>query len=229
MHLSNCVNKKEGQKISYLKNFGTGWGFISDGDSLAFVDNHDNQRGHGGGGEILTYQKSKEYKIANAFMMAWPYAFVQIMSSYAFNKNQDWTGPPSNGGGDTKDVLINSDDTCGNGWICEHRWRQIYNMAKFRNIAGSDPVANWWDNGGNQIAFSRGNKAFIAINNEGYSMDVTRQTGLPAGKYCDIISGNLINGQCTGKTVEVYNGGTVNLSIKNDDDPVVAIHIESKL
>ena len=65
MHLSNCVNKKEGQKISYLKNFGTGWGFISDGDSLAFVDNHDNQRGHGGGGEILTYQKSKEYKIAN--------------------------------------------------------------------------------------------------------------------------------------------------------------------
>ncbi len=40
-------------------------------------------------------------------MLAWPYAFAQIMSSYAFNKAQDWTGPPSNGGGDTKDVLIN--------------------------------------------------------------------------------------------------------------------------
>ena len=51
--------------MSFLKNFGTGWGFISDGDSLAFLDNHDNQRGHGGGGEILTYHKSKEYKIAN--------------------------------------------------------------------------------------------------------------------------------------------------------------------
>jgi hypothetical protein len=42
-------------------------------------------------------------------MMAWPYAFVQIMSSYAFDKNPnlDWVGPPTNGGGDTKDVLIN--------------------------------------------------------------------------------------------------------------------------
>ena len=102
-------------------------------------------------------------------------------------------------------------------------------MASFRNVAGFDPVANWWDNGGNQIAFSRGNKAFIAINNDGYSMDGTRQTGLPAGKYCDIISGNKVNGQCTGKTIEVFNGGTANLSIKNDEDPVVAIHIESKL
>lgn len=28
MHLSNCVQNKEGQKMSYLKSFGTGWGFI---------------------------------------------------------------------------------------------------------------------------------------------------------------------------------------------------------
>ena len=80
-----------------LKNFGTGWGFIPGDDSLAFLDNHDNQRGHGGAGAILNFQESRLYKMANAFMMAWPYAFVQIMSSYAFNKNQDWTGPPSDG------------------------------------------------------------------------------------------------------------------------------------
>lgn len=56
--------------MSYLKSFGTGWGFIPDGDSLAFVDNHDNQRGHGAGGElILTYHKSKEYKIANGIIL----------------------------------------------------------------------------------------------------------------------------------------------------------------
>ena len=42
-----------------------------------------------------------------AFMMAWPYAFVQIMSSYAFDKMIDWTGPPSDGP-NTKDVLINA-------------------------------------------------------------------------------------------------------------------------
>ena len=91
-----------------------------------------------------------------------------------------------------QDVIINSDETCGNGWMCEHRWRQIYNMAKFRNVAGSEGMYNWWDNGNNQIAFSRGNKAFIAINNDGYYMDETLQTGLPSGSYCDIISGNKV-------------------------------------
>lgn len=162
-------------------------------------------------------------------MMAWPYAFVQIMSSYDFNKNIDWTGPPTNGGGDTKDVLIKSDETCGNGWVCEHRWRQIFSMAQFRNVAGNEQVKNWWDNGSNQIAFSRGNRAFIAINNDAYSMDGTRQTGLPSGTYCDIISGGKVNGQCTGKSIQVNGDGSANLSIKNDEDPVVAIHIESKL
>lgn len=102
-------------------------------------------------------------------------------------------------------------------------------MAKFRNVAGSDPVSNWWDNGGNQIAFSRGNKAFIAINNEASMMSGTRQTGLPSGSYCDIISGNKVNGQCTGKTIQVNGDGTANLSIMNDDDPVVAIHLDSKV
>jgi hypothetical protein len=43
---------------------GEGWGFVASGDALVFVDNHDNQRGHGAGGEnILTYKKSKLYKV----------------------------------------------------------------------------------------------------------------------------------------------------------------------
>ena len=70
---------------------------------------------------------------------------------------------------------------CTNGWICEHRWTQIVNMVKFRYVSGDEPVCNWWDNGENQIAFSRGNRAFIAINNENFEMKGTFQTGLPAG------------------------------------------------
>ena len=31
-------------------------------------------------------------------------------------------------------------------------------MVKFRNVAGTELVRNWWDNGKNQIAFSRGSK-----------------------------------------------------------------------
>ena len=230
LKLSEVVLRQNGQKMAYLKNFGTGWGFIDGGDSVAFVDNHDNQRGHGGGGTILTHMESRKYKIANAFMLAWPYAFTQIMSSYAFPKSEDWLGPPTNGNGDTKDVIVNSDDTCGNGWVCEHRWRQIYNMVAFRNAAESSPVANWWDNGGNQIAFSRGNKAFIAINNEDFGMDFTLQTGLPAGNYCDIISGNKVNNSCTGKTVTVNSDGTTRVNIKYyEEDPVIAIHVNAKL
>jgi hypothetical protein len=43
---------------------GEAWGFVSAGDALVFVDNHDNQRGHGAGGSsILTYKESKLYKV----------------------------------------------------------------------------------------------------------------------------------------------------------------------
>ena len=103
-------------------------------------------------------------------------------------------------------------------------------MVKFRNVAGFEQVRNWWDNGNNQIAFSRGNRAFIAINNDDYAMDVNLQTGLSGGSYCDIISGSKVNNQCTGKTINVNADGTTKIYIKYfDEDPVVAIHAESKL
>jgi len=227
--LSEVVNKENGQKMRWLQNFGVGWGFIADGDSVSFVDNHDNQRGHGGGGNIITFFESRKYKIANSFMLAWPYGFAQIMSSYLFDKNNDAQGPPGSNG-ETSNVVINSDGSCGGGWICEHRWRQIANMVKFRNIAGSEPVLNWWDNQNNQIAFSRGNKAFIAINNDAFAMDATLKTGLPSGTYCDVNSGDKVNGACTGRTVTVNGDGTARINIKfYEEDPIIAIHIESKL
>lgn len=34
------MNKENGQLLRYLSNFGTGWGFIPDGDSVSFIDNH---------------------------------------------------------------------------------------------------------------------------------------------------------------------------------------------
>ena len=67
------------------------------------------------------------YKMAAAFMLAWPYGIPRIMSSYQFT--EDWTGPPSGSPG--------RDATCQNGWICEHRWRQVTNMVAWRNSAGT--------------------------------------------------------------------------------------------
>ncbi|CAH1797073.1 unnamed protein product [Owenia fusiformis] len=232
--LGDVIRKNNGQRLRYLRNFGEGWGMLRSGDSLVFVDNHDNQRGHGAGGygSILTHADSKMYKMANAFMMAFPYGTVRIMSSYSWQRNiqggkdkNDWIGPPSNGG-NTKSVPINADNTCGDGWVCEHRWRQIYNMVSFGAKSQNEPLRNWWDNGWQQVAFSRGNKAFIAFNNEDREMDVTLQTGLPAGTYCDIVSGQNGKGNCSGKTIYVGNDGRARIQISNRaDDSFIAIMV----
>ena len=50
-------------QLKYLKNFGEGWGMMPNGNALVFIDNHDNQRGHGGGGSHLTYREPKLYKV----------------------------------------------------------------------------------------------------------------------------------------------------------------------
>lgn len=51
-------------QLKYLKNFGEGWGMLGSGNALVFIDNHDNQRGHGAGGDmILTFRVPKLYKV----------------------------------------------------------------------------------------------------------------------------------------------------------------------
>ena len=166
------------------------------------------------------------YKKAVTFMLAWPYGFARVMSSYHFGDPDE--GPPSFGES-IADVPINGDGSCGGGWACEHRWRQIANMVEFRNVANGQPVANWWDNGNHQIAFSRGNKAFYAVSNEG-DIDVTIGTGMPEGTYCDIISGELQNGACTGKTVYVGGDGRAHIQVSGwGEDPILAIHESNNL
>lgn len=93
--------------MANLKDFKEKLGLIPNGDSLIFIDNHDNQRGHGAGGEIITHKKPRNYRIANAFMLAWPYGIVKIMSSYDFPFLNDSLGPPSDADGNTKNVTIN--------------------------------------------------------------------------------------------------------------------------
>ncbi|NXE78366.1 AMYP amylase, partial [Cochlearius cochlearius] len=92
------------------------------------------------------------------------------------------------------------------------------------------PFSNWWDNGSNQVAFGRGNKGFIVFNNDDWSLNVTLQTGLPAGTYCDVISGQRKGDDCTAVEVRVADDGTANFLISNkDEDPFIAIHVDAKL
>lgn len=213
-------------KLTYLNNWGSGWGFLpNSSDALVFVDNHDNQRGQEN--QILTYKNAKQYKMAVAFMLAHPYGVSRVMSSFAFI-NFD-AGPPADSNGNIISPDIRNDDTCSNGWICEHRWRQIYNMIGFKNAVKGTGVNDWWSNEDQQIAFCRGNKGFVAFTNY-ESITRTLQTRLPPGNYCDVISGNLVKGKCTGKIVQVENDGTAFVELFNqNEDGVLAIHVNARL
>ncbi|XP_055958799.1 alpha-amylase [Patella vulgata] len=225
--LAEIFRKKNAMK--YLKTWGEGWGMMRSNDVVNFIDNHDNQRGHGGAGAVLTHWEPRPYKVATAFMLAHPYGFPRIMSSYEYNRADNTEGPPHNGDMSIKDVAIKSDMSCGNGWSCEHRWRQIYNMVAFRNKAGGDGLSNWWSGGDYQIAFSRGNKAFIAMNLDGFDINANLNTGLPSGTYCDVISGNLENGRCTGKTIQVGGDSKAHINVGHSwEDPMIAIHIGAR-
>ncbi|XP_063383598.1 alpha-amylase 1-like [Cydia fagiglandana] len=212
-----------GNQLRWLVNWGPQWALLAHEDALTFIDNHDNQRGHGAGGSILTYKTAKQYKAAIAFMLAHPYGEPQLMSSFDFTNTE--AGPPMDNSGNIISPSINADGTCGNGWVCEHRWRQIFSMVDFRNVAGNTGLNDWWDNGSNQIAFCRGGQGFIAFNNDNWDLNQSLQTCLPAGTYCDVISGSKSGNSCTGKSVTVGNDGRANIYLgAHEFDMILAIH-----
>ena len=104
------------------------------------------------------------------------------MSSYYFTNSDQ--GPPSSG----VDGGKNCED--GNNWVCEHRWKGIANMVQWRNIAGTSEVDNWTNGNSNQIAFSRGDSAFIAMNRDSQEWSFTASTSLSNGTYCNVLYDN---------------------------------------
>ncbi|WP_019560348.1 MULTISPECIES: carbohydrate-binding module family 20 domain-containing protein [Caldimonas] len=226
-----------GGRLAELRSFGETWGLMPSSKAIAFIDNHDKQRGHGGGGNYLTYHHGSTYDLANIFMLAWPYGYPALMSSYAFNRSTAYDtsfGPPHDSGGATRGPWDGggSQPACFNqsigGWVCEHRWRGIANMVAFRNATLPNwTVTDWWDNGNNQIAFGRGDKGFVVINREDAALTRNFKTSLPAGQYCDVISGDFNNGQCTGHVVTVDAGGYVTLTA--GPNGAAAIHVGARL
>lgn len=191
------------QQIHYLGTLGESWGLMPDQYALAFLSNHDNQRGHGGGGSLITFENPYDYKVGTAFMMAWPYGVKRVMSSYYFSNTDQ--GPPANQRGIASDYA----ESCTNGWVCEHRWKAIAASFRFAGAVEGTSMNNWWDNGNNAIAFSRGNKGFIAINKSSGTITNALKTGLPAGSYKDLVSG---------ASYSVGSDGKVSISLSNNDD-----------
>lgn len=226
-----------GGRLAELRTFGETWGLLPSSRAVAFTDNHDKQRGHGGGGNYLTYHHGATYDLANVYMLAWPYGYPVLMSSYAFSKANDYDtsfGPPYYADGSTKGPWDGgvANPACFSqtrgGWVCEHRFRPIANMVGFRNATvGNWFVSDWWDNGNNQIAFGRGDKGFVVINKEGGTLARSFKTSLPAGSYCDVIGGDFSGGACSGATITVDAGGYAHFSVAPYQ--AAAIHVGARL
>ncbi|WP_408646815.1 carbohydrate-binding module family 20 domain-containing protein [Streptomyces carminius] len=172
------------ENLAHLRNFGESWGYLPSGQSAVFVDNHDTERV----GDTLNYKDGAAYTLAGVFMLAWPYGSPDVHSGYEWSDKD--AGPPNGG-------TVNA--CYADGWKCQHAWREISSMVAFRNTARGQGVTNWWDNGGDAIAFGRGNRAYVAINHEGSALSRTFATSLPAGDYCDVQSGRTVTVDGSGR------------------------------
>jgi len=215
-------------KLQYLQSFGQAWGFLNTKDAVVFIDNHDTQRSD----PQLTYKNGKIYELATIFMLAHPYGYPKVMSSYYFDNHDQ--GPPGtsvhtggnvNCGGDPTSLQGRLNVTGNAPWVCEHRWTSVANMVAWRKSAGNNWVSAFQAPGGDTIAFCRGSNACIALNRQASATwNVKLKFSIPAGRYCDVIRSDDAS-SCP--VVSVDADGSVNLQVPPMG--AVAIHIGKKL
>jgi alpha-amylase len=215
--ISDAFLNASGQNLGSLADLASSQSLPSD-RAVVFTNNHDTQRG-----AAIYYADAAYYDLANVFLLAWPYGYPQLMSSYAFNRSvavgRD-QGPPSDDMGNTSSVYDGSGQAVGcaaspaaalpGSWVCEHRTPPLVSMMAFRKAtAAATDVTNLWTNGANQIAFGRGALGFVVINREDAALDQLLQTSLPVGTYCDVLSAD---GCSQTVTVDAQGMATVSLS-----------------
>ncbi len=180
--------------VSRLRDLGETVGMLPSEDAVVFVDNHDSQRGD----HVLTYKDGLDYYVANVFMLAHPYGYPKVMSSFAFDQRDQ--GAPETA------PIASGMTECADGWVCEHRNPGIVAMVKFRNAMHGEPMVHWQEHEGG-LSFGRGSKGHAIFNVSSEPAEFTVDTELPAGSYCDLLSGignaddcaavNVVNGQMT--------------------------------
>ena len=222
-----------GEHISQLNPNGTpgnqfsagAWGLMPSDKAVVFLQNHDTQHNCG-----IGYRDGSVFRIANVWMLAQPYGYPSILSSFAFNcPAGNSMGPPSDADGWTNPVTCApSLETATIGqWVCEHRDPYIRNMVGFRRVVAGTDINHWWDDGTNAIAFTRGDRGFVAINNETAAVAATVLTGMSPGTYCDLLTGGRTGAACAGTTVVVDPAGVVQLNLASQS--AIAIDAASKL
>lgn len=241
--MQQMFRNTNGASISQLRtimgtpgSWGGSWGFVPSQNATVFVNNWDTERNDGNPSSLVASNftgvtndtsGSRRYQLANVLMLAWPYGSAQVHSGFRFtNINQ---APPAASPFDTAGApLINQQ------WDFIHRWPEVSNMVGFRAATAGEGVGNFSTGTSNQIAFSRGARGFVAINNDTSSWNVSLATGLPAGTYCNVVHGllNAAKTACSGDSVVVAANGVATISLGSVTGtvvPAVALHINQKV
>lgn len=169
---------------------------IDSQDAIVFIENHDLQRWPNRDGLISYLEDPQVYRLAQAFMLTWPYGYPHLFSGYKFKKYDD--GPPLNSRGFTENVLDRY-GACREPWSCEHRLPEVASLVRFRNETNSVfYVSKWWSNGSDQIAFARGPLGFVVINGSKGNLKQSLKTDFSAGEYCNLLDQKFLKeGACS--------------------------------
>ncbi|MFE5340966.1 alpha-amylase family protein [Isoptericola sp. NPDC056578] len=143
-----------------------------------FVTNHDTERN----GETLTYKDGDAYRLATVFMLAFPYGSPSLYTGYTFDDKD--AGAPGATATSVPDA-----DCDGGAWSCIQRDPAVAGMVRFHHAVQGTDLTDWWDDGGDRIAFGRGDAGFVALNNGDGEAEHTYTTSLPAGEYTNVAAG----------------------------------------
>jgi alpha-amylase len=215
-----------GQRPADLAGFSeSAWGLLPSDKAVVFLENHDTQRGGG-----LRSADGDVYRLAHVWMLAQPYGYPKVMSGYAFAAGPGGRdeGPPSDPGGTTLPVRCapRLEEARVGEWTCEHRDPVIGRIVAFRRAVAGAPVTGWWDDGDRAIAFSRGDRGFVALSLADTTVTVDAATPLDIGAWCDVLGGGAEPGRCAGRTVEVGEDGRIRLGLAPGE--AVAIHVGAR-
>ena len=195
---------------------GTWGGFLQQKDAATFVDNHDTERN----GETLSYKNGKTYDLAQTFTLAWPYGSPSIHSGYQFTDVK--RAPAVDAQGRVVDPAPGQ-----NGWTFKHAQNDIKNMVGFRVATyGTDVVDKWSSSDGSAIAFGRGSKGFVAINNGSGQVQRQFTTSLPDGTDYNVITAQKSGSTWSGETVTV-RGGTFTATVAGTS--ALALHVDARV
>ncbi|KAL3215821.1 hypothetical protein MRX96_033436 [Rhipicephalus microplus] len=202
---ANALNRVRERPLKSLRPFIMEAKAASEAAQVVYVDSHETQRGvdvTDTEGDVVTYRHRKRHVLATVLMLAQPHGVPRVMSSYDLDRKfETLRGCPS--------VT----------WCPSATW-------------WADAAAvNWWDDDADAVAFARLHRGFVLVNNGPSVVHGLFNTTLPAGYYCDVLSGSRRDTRtCSGRAVRVRPDGFAELSVDPAAEvPAIALHTQERV